>query len=292
MRKLLEKFELICPKSKEELFNTLDRHKEKRVLLMAGGTDLIPQLRERQKYADYIVDLEGLGLDYIRLEQGEIRIGALTTFRAIGRNDIVLRHIPALAKAARGLGAVQTQSIATIGGNLCSAFPSADSATPLAALDAKLTIEFKNGERIIDAIDFFAGPGKSALKDGEVLTQISIKLCDSRMASFEKVGRRKGMSLAILNCTTSFCLDENGLIQNSRIALGAVAPTPVLVKEAQAFVDGKYPGEELFRQAGQIVYENICPRCSIRGSSEYRCYLAKALVTKHLDKTFEQFGVK
>lgn len=287
---LLEKFEVIQPNSKEALFSALEQYRDQQVSLMAGGTDLIPALRDRKKQADYIIDLEGLGLDYIKLIDDEIKIGALTTFRALTRSSVVRQYAPILAKAAGGLGAVQTQNLATVGGNLCSALPSADSATPLLVYDAKLLLTSKNGNREVNVADFHTCARESVLEKGEILEEIIIKVVGSRKASFEKVGRRKGMSLAILNCSTAFCLDENGDIQDARIALGAAAAVPIRVEKAEALLNGNKPTGDLFKQAGQVVYDSINPRSSIRGSAEYRKLLAKALVTRHLEQTLQQFG--
>ena len=286
---MLDKFEYLKPRSMEELFLIQEQNQTRHMCLLAGGTDLIPALRNGKKHADCIIDLESLGLHSISRNSGGIKIGALTTFRSLLRNDIIQKCFPVLACAAGKIGAVQTQSLATIGGNLCSGLPSADSAAPLLVLDATLRLVSQGKERIVAIHDFFTGPGTTSLKNGEVLTEIVIPEVKMRRANFIKIGRRKGMSLAVLNCATSFLLNEGGFIQEARIALGAAAPTPVRAQRAEEYISGKKPSAELFEEAGNIVSAELSPRSSIRASGEYRLLLSEVLVRRSLSETLRQF---
>ncbi len=288
---MLDRFEYMRPTHLEELFSILANYGSRNVCVLAGGTDLIPALRAGKKHADCVVDLEGLGLQYISNGNGSIRIGAGATFRMLLRDGIIRSHLPILACAAGRIGAVQTQSLATIGGNLCSALPSADSAAPLLVLDAQLRLVSAGGERLVKIQDFFTGPGTTLLANGEILAEIVIPVSDGRRAAFMKVGRRKGMSLAVLNCAASFRLNAGGLIQDARIALGAAAPTPVRTARAEEFISGSQPSASLFAQAGKIAASELHPRSSIRASGEYRSLLSEILVRRSLQKTFDQFQV-
>lgn len=277
---MLSKFEYACPQSLAELF-VLQKEKPASRLL-AGGTDLIPALLSGKITADRIIDLEGLGLNGITRNENEIKIGAAATFRSILRSDVIKEFLPVLQTAARRIGAIQTQSLATIGGNLCSALPSVDSAIPLLALDARLVLAAQSGERIVKIKDFFTGPGKSALREGELLKEIRVPSVPGRRAAFLKSGRRKGMSLAILNCAVSVELDEDGVIQKARIALGAAAPTPVRAARAEESLLGAKLSPELFARAGEIAASETAPRSSIRASAEYRLLLAQVMVARCL----------
>lgn len=288
---MLEKFDYICPNSFQEAFLAMEQIPLQKVCLLAGGTDLITQLRSKKKHAERVIDLNGLDLSYITIDEDEIKIGALTTFRTLIRDKSIVNEFPILASASCQVGAVQTQSMATIGGNLCSGLPSADSATPLMALDAKLRVKSKDNERIIMVKDFFLAPGKNALERDEILMEIIIPVDPSRRAAFIKVGRRKAMSLPIINCSTSFCLNSNGIIVEPRIALGTVAPVPIRGINTEEFLQGKKPSAELFQQAGKIASSEINPRSSIRGSSEYRVLLSETVVKKSLANVLQQFDL-
>jgi CO/xanthine dehydrogenase FAD-binding subunit len=286
---VLERFNYINPNNLQEAFSAMEHYSSGQLLLLAGGTDLIPQLRKREKHAECILDLGGLGLDYIKREDGQIRIGALTTFRTIIRDKNIGSELPILAQAAGKVGAIQTQSLATMGGNLCSGLPSADSATPLMVLNAQLRLVSKERERLVAVKDFFIGPGKTVLQVDEILKEIIIPLDQSLKANFLKIGRRKAMSLPIINCSASLRLDRHGLIEAARIALGSVGPIPVRVKLAEELLMGKNPSIDLFEQAGKITSEQINPRSSIRGSSEYRRLLSEIVVKRNLSEVMRQF---
>jgi len=286
---LLRKFDYICPNNIQEVFLALNQAQSRHVLLLAGGTDLIPALRSKDKHADCLIDLRGLDLDYVKCFDKEIRIGSLTTFRTLIRNTVIRSELPILVNASSKVGAVQTQSLATVGGNLCSGLPSADSATSLMVLNAKLRLVSKGQERIVEVKDFFVGPGKTTLQCNEILAEIIIPIVQNRRACFLKIGRRKAMSLSIINCATSLRIDRNGTIEEARIALGAVATTPMLAIEAEKLITGEKPSVELFKQAGKIAAGEINPRSSIRASAEYRRLLAEMMVKRNLEDTLQQF---
>lgn len=283
---MLDKFLYVHPNSKEELFLAMQQYGMRKTCMLAGGTDLIPALRSGKKHAECIIDLEGLGINDIKLQSDCIHIGALVTFRSLLRNDIIKEYIPILAQAAAKIGAVQTQSLATIGGNLCNGLPSADSAPPLLVLDAKLRLLSAGKERLVEVGEFFTGPGFTVISNEEVLAEIIIPKVRQRRANFIKIGRRKGMSLAVLNGAASFSLNADGFIENARIALGAAGPTPIRAVRAEEFISGRKPSAELFEQAGKIASAELKPRSSIRGSAEYRLLLSEVLVKRNLEETY------
>jgi CO/xanthine dehydrogenase FAD-binding subunit len=286
---LLENFNYICPNSIQEVFSVLDRYRTGQAYLLAGGTDLIPGLRSKEIHADCLIDLSKLGLDYIKCCENKIIIGALTTFRKLARDPVISTEIPVLSDAVNQIGSIQIRSLATIGGNVCNAAPSADSAAPLICLNAKLRLVSPDHERLVPVEDFFVGPGKTVLQKQELLIEIIIPIISNRKASFKKIGRRKAVCLPLANCAVSLSLDNSGYIEDARIALGALAPTPMRVIEAEKLLVGKKPSDELFGLAGKTAMFEIKPTTSYRASAEYKRLLAEVVVRRTLEDTLKKF---
>jgi len=286
---LLDNFNYICTNNIQEVFSALDQYRTGQAYLLAGGTDLIPSLRSKEIHADCIIDLSKLELDYIKCCENEITIGALTTFRKITRDSVINTKIPVLSHAANQVGSIQTRSLATIGGNLCNAAPSADSAPPLISLSAKLKLVSPGHERLVPVEEFFVGPGKTVLKKQELLTEIIVPIVPNRKAGFKKIGRRKAMCLPLVNCAVSLSLDKSGYTEEARIALGALAPTPIRAVEAEKLLIGKKPSDELFELAAKAAMHEIKPTTSYRASAEYKRLLAEVVVRRTLADTFNQF---
>src|SRR5512146_2609943 len=174
---------------------------------LAGGTDLLIHIRAGVKSPRHLVDLSGLGLSYVCQDNGLVKIGAMTTFQEILESDIVRRDLACLAESAAEIGAVQTRNMATVGGNICSAVPSADSAPPLLVLDAQLKIAGCQGERVLPLDRFFSGPKKNVLQPGEFLVEIQVPVPPARTGTrFLKIGRRKAMTLAVVNAAARVSL--------------------------------------------------------------------------------------
>ncbi|NSW83589.1 MAG: xanthine dehydrogenase family protein subunit M [Syntrophothermus sp.] len=285
----MKRFQYLKPATLEEALEALAEYPSGRARVIAGGTDLVPALRASTVDVDCLVDIQGLGLDEIRELDGELRIGALATFSAIAQNKLIRTRIPVLAQAAVEIGAVQTRNLATIGGNLCSAVPSLDSAPPLMVLEAKLFIVSKAGARMVPIEEFFLGPRLTVLRKDEILTEIRVPLKSNNFgASFIKFGRRKAMSLAIVNVAAGLMLNNQQEIIEARIALGAVAPTPILACKAQARLLGQKPAPELFAEVAQIAAGETAPITDLRASAEYRRHLSEVLVRRALAAAWQQ----
>ncbi len=289
---MLDHFEYVCPTAIQEVFSFLEQTEPKQVHVLAGGTDLIPELRLSAGETKLLVDISNLNLNYVSKKNNELRIGAATTFRTLERNPVILDAVPILASAAHQIVAVQTRSLATIGGNLCTAAPSADSAAPLIALNASLMLVGKSGNRLIPVADFFQGPRRTVLQRGEILTEIIIPLSIGRKASFKKIGRRKALCLSLVNCAVSFCLDYERRITDARIALGSLAPVPMRAMKAEGLLNGNLPSAELFELAGESVKGEINPTDSYRASAEYKRRLAEVTVRRCLADTLRQFSAE
>jgi len=281
---LLNTFEYLKPTSLGEALSVLDELKEKKTQVLAGGTDLIPWLRGRVKDVDYLIDLADTGLDHILFDddQGQARIGAMVTFTALCEHPEVRRRLPSVAEAALQVGAVQTRNQATIGGNLCSAVPSLDGAPSLLVLGATLRLQTQGSERLIPIEQFFLGPRRTVLQPGEVLTEIVVPLREDFTASFLRMGRRKALTLSIVNVAAGLAMDGQQVSQ-ARIALGAVAPTPIRAYKAEQLLQGRKLAPELFAEAAAVAATEISPISDLRASADYRRKISVVLVRRALE---------
>jgi CO/xanthine dehydrogenase FAD-binding subunit len=281
---LLNTFEYLKPTSLGEALSVLDELKEKKTQVLAGGTDLIPWLRGRVKDVDYLIDLADTGLDHILFDddQGQARIGAMVTFTALCEHPEVRLRLPSVAEAALQVGAVQTRNQATIGGNLCSAVPSLDGAPSLLVLGATLRLQAQGSERLIPIEQFFLGPRRTVLQPGEVLTEIVVPLREDFTASFLRMGRRKALTLSIVNVAAGLAMDGQQVSQ-ARIALGAVAPTPIRAYKAEQLLQGRKMAPELFAEAAAVAATEISPISDLRASADYRRKISVVLVRRALE---------
>lgn len=287
---LLETFDYVRPNGLSEVLQALDDLKHQKTHVLAGGTDLIPALRDRTKKADYIVDLSGASLNGVVFERQQARIGALVTFARLCRDAEVRTGLPAVAESAAQVGAVQCRNLATIGGNLCAAVPSLDSAPPLMALEAKLRLQSKAGERLIPVEHFFLGPRRTVLQPGEILTEILVPLEPDYAVSFLRLGRRKALTLSIVNVAAGLALHKDGVVVKARIVLGAVAPTPVRATKAERFLQGQNPTAHVLAQAAAEAATEISPISDLRASADYRRRMSAVLVQRALEKSLSRLG--
>lgn len=272
--------EYFKPTSVDEAVRLLAQYGEKGACI-AGGTDL---LVEKNPQVEALIDIADLGLNYIKSDGQVLRIGATTTFAEIEASPI-LSNGPynIVARAAHEVGTPQIRNRATIGGNICSAVPSADSAPVLLVLDTTLNITGPTGERATDIAGFFQDVRKNALDKGELLTEIQLPSLPTRTGTaFIKKGRVAAADLAMVNVAVRLTTAADNTCQDVRIALGAVAPTPLRAKEAEAMLSGEKPREELLRQVAACASEEIRPISDVRSSAEYRTILSRILVEQAL----------
>jgi len=292
---LLTTFEYLKPNSLGEALDVLDELKDRKIHVLAGGTDLIPWLRARTKEAEYLVDLEGAGLNQIVFDRDQARIGALVTFATLSQHSEIGRKLPAIAEAAGKVGAVQTRTLATIGGNVCSAVPSLDAAPALLVLDAQFRLQAKGKERLVAAEQFFLGPRRTVLQPGEIMTEIIVPVQDDFRASFLRLGRRKALTLSIVNCAAGVAVQGGGEIAKVRIALGAVAPTPIRAYKAERLLHGHRITPELLAEAAAMAATETSPISDMRASADYRRKISAVLVRRALENATgqrRQVGIK
>ncbi|MFQ6076031.1 MAG: FAD binding domain-containing protein, partial [Candidatus Bathyarchaeia archaeon] len=213
--------------------------------VIAGGTDLIVEIRDGAPVPEAIVDISQIReMDYIREEAGMVKIGALTTHAEILRSSLVSARVPVLAEAVKAIGCAQIRNRGTIGGNLCNASPAADTAPPLLVLDAHLIVVNPGGIRTIPLTSFFKGPGETVLKGDELLCEVQAQVPEEDTGtSFRKLGRRRAHTLSLVSAAACLKL-EGGRCEEARVALGAVAPTPLRAWGVEGRLRGKKLTEE------------------------------------------------
>lgn len=257
-------------------------------VFMAGGTDLLVKIKKGGIRPLRVIDMKGIpDMGGLSVSEGRMSIGALTTIRTLETSPSVREKAPLLAQAASRLGSVQVRNKATVGGNLCNAAPSAETAPALLALDAQAEIYGKAGTRIVELRNFFLGPGSTVLEEGELLTSIRIPLNRSRRgAVYYKLATRKAMDIALVGVAVLLEVDGNGQISKARIALGAVAPTPIRVPSAEKVLEGKILTPEAAREAGETAALAARPISDLRASADYRKEMVKRLCRRGLSEAY------
>jgi CO/xanthine dehydrogenase FAD-binding subunit len=274
-------FEYLKPTSIEEALELLAQYGD-RAKVIAGGTDVMVQWKKRLISAEYLISLRNIPeLNFIDLSS-DLRIGSTTTHRALELSPVIQQTFPVIHDAVVGLGSVQVRNSGTIGGNLCNAAPSADTAPPMLALDTQVRIARVGATRSVSMEEFFRGPGKTALESGELVTEfmVSKPISNTGMA-YWKHTRRKAMDLPILGVAMLLSFDQDlKTCRKARIGLGVAAPVPLRAKTAEAFLEGKAVDGAVLDEAGKIAASEASPRTTIRGSEWYRRDMIRVLVKR------------
>ncbi len=287
-----------APRTLSEAVRLLAEHGS-RARVLAGGTDLIVQLREDTLSRrlggadpDTIIDVKGIPeLTHVVLEPGTgLTIGAAASCSRIYEDPIIAKTFPCLIDAASLIGSVQIQNRASFGGNLCNASPAADGIPPLIVLGATLRIAGGKGTRSVPVEDFCTGPGRTVMAPGEVLVSIFLPAPRPRSgARYERFIPRNEMDIAVAGAASMLELDADlTTIRNARVALAAVAPTPLLVKEAAQALIGKKAGPEAFEAAAEAARRAAKPITDMRGEDWQRRHLAGVLTVRTLEVAFER----
>jgi carbon-monoxide dehydrogenase medium subunit len=280
----MRKFTYLVPKTLDEAVS-MHQSYAGRAKYVAGGTDVLVKLKEGKLAPDYLISLRRLaGPEEPRVDSatGELRISAFTTHRAIEKSPLVQARYPILHDAVKNIGSVQIRNVATIGGNLVNAVPSADGAIPLIALDGRARIYGPKGERRMDLARFFLGPGQCDVQEAEILTEVVIPPLAPRTGSaYVKHGRREAMELPMLGVGVLLALEEDlATCAKARICLGVAAPTPFRALAAEKHLAGKPVTEEVLAEAGRIAGSESKVRDSIRGVAWYRREMVAVLVKR------------
>jgi len=273
-------FEYLESQTTQEALSLLSKYGNKAKVL-AGGTDLVPLLKEKTIKPEYVISLGRIaGLDYIRFD-GEkgLRIGALTTIRSIEQSSQLPPKHGLICQAASQTASMAVRNVATVGGNLCNASPSADIATALLTLSATTKLVSPAGERMVALEDFFVGPGATVLKTDELLVEVQIPSPPAHTAGvYIKYTTRGGEELALVGVAALLTLSAgDGICTDAKVALGAVAPTPIRARRTEGVLKGKKIDSGLIEKAAQTASDESSPIDDIRGSAEYRREMIKVV---------------
>lgn len=278
------KFDFVAPRSPEDVVAQL-RERGPGGKLLAGGTDLLLQTKARVVKPAYVVDLGRLD-DLARLEHrpGEgLWIGATVRARAIQLSPLFQNGYSVVADGAKLIGSVQIRNLATVGGNLCNAAPSADVAPPLIAAGARAEIMGTDGPRSVPLDEFFVGPRRTVLGPAELLLGVWVPEPASRSGGhYLRHTPRKEMDIAVVGVASSVTVDGSGRCTDARIALGAVAPTPIRAVKAEAALRGQQLSTELIDHAASVAAEEARPISDVRGTAEFRRHLVGVLTRRTL----------
>jgi carbon-monoxide dehydrogenase medium subunit len=254
--------------------------------ILAGGTDILVQLREGLRTADLVVDVKKIPelMELSYSPDTGLTLGAAVPCYVVYENEEIGAAYPALVDAARIIGGWQIQSRASVGGNLCNSSPAGDTIPSLIAYDVKCRIAGAKGTREVAAAEFCTGPGRNVLAPGELLVSLHFPppLAHSG-AAYQRFIPRNEMDIAVAGAASWVQLDSSRkAIQKARIALAAIAPTPVFAAEASAWLAGKPATEESFAHAGELAKKVASPIDDMRGTREYRVHLASVLTKRTL----------
>jgi carbon-monoxide dehydrogenase medium subunit len=283
---------------------------------ISGGTDVLVLIGQKKLAPGCLISLRNINtLAYLETQNG-LKIGSAVTHNAIAKHEFIQKRYSALTDATCKVGSLQIRNVATMGGNICNAAPSADTACPLLVLDANVVIAGKNGERVVPIDDFLKGPNKVALEKGEIVKGFHMPAFGENTGSaYIKHTRRQAMDLPILGiaarmtikvggselgCKDAFCTidsisnilkrleDEQLVCEDLRIAMGVVAPRPIRAKKAEAALKGKVISEALFEEIAEIAASESSPRDSIRGEAWYRRDMVKVLTKRAILKAVDR----
>jgi carbon-monoxide dehydrogenase medium subunit len=285
----VRRFELALPRTVEECLEILaGRAGDTR--LVAGGTDLLPQLKNGLVKPARVVDLSGVAA--LRAVQqangGGLRLGAAATARAIELDPAIRSAYPALAEGAALVGSVQIRNLATVGGNLCNAAPSADMAPPLLALDAEAVIAGPSGQRRVPLASFFTGVRQTVLGPDELLVALVVPApARGSGGQYLRHTPRRELDIAVVGVASQLTLAD-GVCATARIALAAVAPTPVRATAAEAVLTGQAPTPALIERAAELAAGAARPISDQRGSADFRRHLVRVLTRRTLATAHER----
>jgi len=279
----VRRFELVLPHSIADCLKVLAKRKGK-AKVVAGGTDLLPQLKNGVINPPCVVDLSGVAaLKTLERAKGKgLRIGASVTARALELDAHVRSAYPAIAESGALVGSVQVRNLATVGGNLCNAAPSADMAPPLLALDAEAVIVGPKGRRRVPIASFFTGVRKTVLAPDELLLEIAVPAPGPHSGgNYLRHTPRRELDIAVVGVASQITLGGSTCAK-ARIALASVAPTPVRALKAEAALVGQALTPALIERAADLAVEAAKPISDQRGSAEYRLHLVRVLTRRTL----------
>ncbi len=285
----------LLPESLAEALDLLEDHNGK-AQVIAGGTDVIPQLRHGDLKIDTLIDITRLPeMSDISQEEDTIVLGGLVTYTQVAASTLIKYNASALVDAAAAVGSPQIRNIATIAGNLVNGHPAADASMPLLALNASVTIASQNGDRLIPLTEFFHGKGKTAVDPRkEILTQIRFAaLKENQGSSFLRLSKRGSLTIGVLIFAAVVEADKSeNVIKNAQIALGPVAATPLRASKAEEVLRGAPISTESIEKAAESVCESSNPLSDpVWGSAEYKKEIIKVFTNRGIKRALNQLDI-
>ena len=286
----MERFNYISPINLKEALSLCDRYGEQ-VSVLAGGTDLIPQIRARKRSPILVVDLKRIEeFTTVKCQSDSVYVGACVPCYQLYEDQKFSDHYPAVVDAISIIGGIQIQSRASLGGNLCNSSPSADSIPSMIVYNATAVIASINGERRVPVSEFCTAPGANVLERNEVLVGIEFPAESSKLgAAYARFTPRNEMDIAVTGVAVAVKLSDDGsTFESAQIALGGVAPKPLLAWEASAYLAGKPVNSESLAQAAKMAAQAASPIEDMRGTVEHRQQLVKVLTRRVAQKAIER----
>ena len=285
------RFDYLAPESIGEAIAALSRFRGS-ARIIAGGTDLINLIRTKAIRPHCVVDIACIpGLDALEYDdEGTLSIGALVTIRSLELSARVKAGHAIIAQAASQIGSMAIRNVGTLGGNLCHASPAADTAPSLMALGAMVRIVGSAGERSVAVEEFFTGPGQTVLNEGEILVRVQVPaMAPQSQAVYLKHAIRGAADLAIVGVAVTVGL-ENGCFRSVKIALGAVAPTPIRAKTAEKILEGQTLDDAVIAEAAEAAAAECRPITDVRASADYRREMVKVFTRRALRQVAQGLG--
>ena len=285
----MQTYEYAAPKTLKEAKEILASF-EGSIRALAGGTDLIDQLKVDRRQADLVLDVKNIPeLNRLEYLSDGLHLGAGVSCTSARKFPAIVENYPALAESSGLIGSVQIQNRAAIGGNVCNAAPSADTVPALLIYDARVSIVGPRGRRELPLEEFFAGPGATVLQPDEILVEIVVPPPPSNSAShYLRFIPREEMDIAVAGVGSLIAIDpKDGRCSMARIGLAAVSPTPTRARDAEAVLEGNKIDEALIREAGERAVNHCNPINDVRGTIEYRKELVKVLTRRTLARCLE-----
>jgi carbon-monoxide dehydrogenase medium subunit len=286
----VRRFELALPENLDDCLRLL-AHGDPETKLLAGGTDLLPQMKNSVVMPKRVIDLSGVArVKILECDAKGLRIGAAVPARQLEQDPRVRDGYAAVAESAALLGSVQVRNLATVGGNICNAAPSADMAPPLVALEAEAVIAGPKGERCLPLSDFFTGVRKTVVGPDELLVEIFVPAPGPHSGGcYIRHTPRRELDIAVVGVASQVTIAD-GVCAKARISLAAVAPTPVRATTAEAALEGKPLTPELIERAADLAAQAAKPISDQRGSADFRRHLVRILTRRTLTTALARAG--
>ena len=283
-------FDYENPKTLSEAIELISKYGDDSRLI-AGGTDLIVQMRIGRRTPKVVINTKAVEeMNQLTCDSSGLTIGAAVPCYKIYQNSEIISAYPGIIDSASLIGGIQIQGRATLGGNLCNAAPSGDAICPLIVYGATANIAGPNGERKIAVEDFCVGPGKTVLKNGELLVSISVPKPDERSgAAYERFIPRNEMDIAVAAVAVSVVIDNTGEnFESANIALASVGPTPIVARKASDYLAGKPINDASISEASSIAKDESSPISDMRGTIEHRKHLIEVLTNRMIKESVKR----